>query len=496
MLRKSLRTCGAATGTRGGRAFLFFALLPALVGFAFAAVVRNEFILVDDVDYLVNNLRLREGFTAANLRWAFTTDFAANWFPLTWLSHLLDYRLFGLDAGAHHLMSLGLHAANTVLLFAVLRAMTGRSWCSALVAALFGIHPLHVESVAWAAYRKDVLSGFFWVLALGAYLGYARRPGRGRYLAVLGLFALGLMAKPAVVTLPFLLLLLDWWPLGRLAGRGDAPASLLCSPIARATREKIPLFLLAAATSVVTYRAQKAVGTMAYFQDLSLQARIANALVSYVAYLRQTVWPRDLAVFYPHPVVSLPAWQPLAAAIFLAAVLLLAFAARRRRPWLAVGWLWYLGTLLPMIGLVQVGLQARADRYTYLPLAGIFVMLVWGAAEWSGRRLRSVATVFALLMLAVLSILCRRQVAIWRDTLTLFTHAAAVTERNWMAENNIGAAWGQRGDNMRAMEHFQRALAYRPDYPEALFNYRKAVIREAMIGSGHPGTAPQSDPTR
>jgi hypothetical protein len=484
---KSLSASAPARGASGDRAGAGPALLLlVLVAVAFAPLARNGFILVDDVDYLLNSGRLREGFTAGAVRWALTTTHSANWFPLTWFSHMLDFRLFGLDAGAHHLVSLALHAANAVALFLVVRGMTGRLWCAALTAALFGVHPLHVESVAWASCRKDVLSGLFWVLALGAYVRYVRRPGTGRYLALAALFAAGLMAKPTVVTLPALLLLLDWWPLGRLGGPGGGPARPVARRVGHLVLEKAPLLLLAAVSSAVTYRAQQSLGAMEYFRDLPLRDRAANAATSLVAYLAQTVAPRGLSVFYPHPERSLPLGLVVGALALLAAATAAVLAAARARPWLPVGWLWYLGTLVPTLGLVQVGLQARADRYTYLPLTGIFVMVAWSAAELLGgrRRLRRGAAAAGCAALIVLAAASRHQAGLWRDTLTLFEHAAAVTGPNWMAENNIGAAWGNRGDHERALAHFARALEIRPNYPEAMNNYRKALLRRVPGGAG------------
>jgi tetratricopeptide (TPR) repeat protein len=460
--------------------------LAALVAAAFAPAAQNGFVLLDDQTYIVANPHLRGGFTAEALRWAFGESYASNWSPLTWLSHLLDVRLFGLDPRPHHLESVLLHAANAVLLFLALRGLTGRLWASALAAALFGAHPLRVESVAWAAARKDLLAGLCWMLALGAWVRYARRPSAARYGAVLAALALGLMAKPTLVTLPFVLLLLDWWPLGRLRPRRDGS-----SRSARLVAEKIPLFLLAAASAALTWRAQASWGAMDYLGDLSLAERCANALVSYVAYLGTAVWPAGLAVYYPHPGHALGAARPVAAALLLLALSALALAGARRRPWLAAGWLWYLGTLVPMIGLVQVGAQARADRYTYLPLIGVALAAAWSLADVAGRRprLRTAAAVLALAALCALAAASRAQTALWRDDRTLFGHAAAVTRGNWLAEMNLGAAFGAQGEHAAALEHFEAALRIRPDYPLAAENARRA--REALAGEGAlrpPGT--------
>ena len=334
--------------------------------------------------YVFQNPPVRRGLSWAGLVWAATTFHAANWHPLTWLSHMLDCQLFGLNARAHHLTSLLLHGANTVGLFVVWRRLTGATWRPALVAALFALHPLHVESVAWMAERKDVLSTWFGILTLGAYARYVESPRLSRYLWVVALFALALLAKPMLVTLPFVLLLLDYWPLRRAVGwRG-------------LVLEKVPLLVLSLAACVMTFLAQIAGGTVASLERVPLAARLSNALLAYVAYLRKAVWPVDLAIYYPHSGRDVPLWQPLAAGVLLLAVTVLAVALRRRRPALLVGWLWYLGMLVPVIGLVQVGTQSMADRYSYLPLVGVFVALAWrcwrplpaGAGAGPGRRRR------------------------------------------------------------------------------------------------------------
>ncbi|MGH9361727.1 MAG: tetratricopeptide repeat protein, partial [Thermoanaerobaculia bacterium] len=350
---------------------LGLALLTVLV---FAPVVRHDFVSLDDPAYVTGNAQVRRGLTAEGFRWAWGNEVAGNWHPLTMLSHMLDAELHGLDPGGHHLTSLLLHAANAVLLFVLLRRLTGAAGRSAAVAALFAVHPLHVESVAWIAERKDVLSAFFFFLALLAWSGYARRPSSWRYLLALLAFALGLLAKPMVVTLPLVLLLLDVWPLGRLPLAAAAERRRALGPL---LREKLPFVLLALGAAAVALVTQRE--AMSPLAALSLGRRIANALLAYAAYLSDTVWPRGLAVFYPLP-GALPAWRVALAAVLLAALTALALARLHRSPWLAVGWLWFVGMLLPVIGLLQVGSQARADRYTYLPSIGLFVALVWEVA--------------------------------------------------------------------------------------------------------------------
>jgi Flp pilus assembly protein TadD len=339
-------------------------LLAVAVLALFWPALGNDFVNYDDDLYVTRNPRVQQGLTSAGVRWAFTTDAAGNWHPLTWLSHQLDWELWGPSPRGHHATSVALHVVNTLLVFWLLDAMTGAPWRSALVAAVFGVHPLHVESVAWVAERKDVLSTCLWLLTTLAYVAWTRRRGTGRYLAVVGGLALGLMAKPMLVTLPFTLLLLDWWPLGRLRKQTDVRPLVL---------EKLPLFALVAASSVVTWIVQSAAGVMA---PLPLATRVGHAAITYVAYLGKMVWPLHLSAIYPHPARA-PLEAVVPSALLLALVTAVAVWQRRKRPYLLVGWLWYLGTLVPVIGLVQVGASAMADRFTYVPLLGIFVALAW-----------------------------------------------------------------------------------------------------------------------
>ena len=461
-----------------------YVALALLIGTfaAFSSVLRADFINYDDLDYVVNNYHLKSGLTAANISWAFTTGFASNWHPLTWISLMVDYQLYGLRAGGFHLTNLLLHMANSVLLLAVVYRMTGALWRSAFVAALFAWHPLHVESVTWVAERKDVLSGFFWLLTMLFYVRYAREfkvPGskfKVHYVLALVFFVCALMSKPMAVTLPFVLLLMDWWPLKRVYDfrfTNDEPQGTQTNP-ARATPgklavEKLPFFALAAASSIITFSVQKAGHAVALLENIPWSERIANALVAYASYLRKTVWPDDLAIFYPFQ-HQLPAWQWLGAALLLAALTGLAVATAKKRSYFAVGWFWYLGTLVPVIGLVQVGEQSLADRYTYLPLIGVFIILAWGIADltqpWPGRII--ILKVAAAGVLAGCLLLTAIQTRYWRDSITLFTHDLAVAKDNSVAHANIADALDKQNKVAEAKAEFMKALKLDPESPRTL----------------------------
>jgi protein O-mannosyl-transferase len=427
-------------------------------------VYHFEFVKFDDDDYVYKNPHVLGGLTVENVRWAFTARHSANWHPLTWLSHMLDVEIYQRPRwpGGPHLTNALLHATTAVLLFLAWRQLSGRLWPSAFAAAVFAVHPLRAESVAWVSERKDVLSGLFFCLMLLAYAGYARRPAIGRYALVILPFVLGLMAKPILVTAPFVLLLLDYWPLRR----AQAEASLK-----RLLLEKVPMLALAIASSAVTLWAQKT--ALAPLDDISLGKRIANAALSYVIYLRQWVWPSELAFYYPLPHDGAPEWEVAAALAVLTAITALTLALRRRGPYLLVGWLWYLGMLVPVIGLVQVGLQAHADRYTYLPQMGLAVALSWSAADlgqrWQARPALYAAA--AAVVLGALSWLALAQVAYWHDSIVLFTHALDITDNNAMAENNLGAALEELGRPDDARFHYRQALAMDPNLPLAALNY-------------------------
>ncbi len=428
------------------------ALLAVVTAGAFWRVFVAGFVF-DDKLYILGNPHVQNGLNWADINWAFTAMFASNWHPLTWISHMLDSQIWGLDPFGPHLVNLLLHVANVVLLFAVLRRMTGFIWRSAFVAALFAVHPLHVESVAWVAERKDVLSALFWMLTMLAYVRYVERPGIGTYALVTGLFALGLLSKPMLVSLPLVLLLIDFWPLERSGvsrmGGASTPARigrpLKTSPTALIV-EKIPLFALSIGSAIVTYLAQQASGSVA-ISGFPLGVRVANALVSTVWYLWKMIVPTGLAAFYPHRGITIPVWQVIGSTVLLTGITALVILLARRKPYLAVGWSWFVITLLPVIGLVQVGSQSMADRYTYVPLIGVFIALTWAVAEywsmgvWGYGRSNSgsaptrpyphtpVLSVPAVLIIAACVVGTWRQTGYWKDEISLCRHALAVTQR-------------------------------------------------------------------
>jgi Tfp pilus assembly protein PilF len=457
--------------------------LVALVLVLYWQVAGHEFVNLDDQDYIVANPRVRQGLTWDGIGWAFASFHSANWHPLTWLSHMLDCQLFGLAPRGHHITNVVLHAANALLLFLSLRFMTSAVWPSAFVAALFAVHPLRAESVAWVSERKDVLSGLFWMLTILAYAWYVKRPATRRYLLVFTSLALGLMAKPMLVTLPAVLLLLDLWPLGRLrlpgfADRGDTYGAELpaLAPATRPTHrlivEKLPLLCLSVASSVVTVLAQQSGGTVGTLEAVPAWSRLANVLMTYVTYLWKTIWPTDLAVTYPHPALVNPEGSAaltgaaIAAALLLLSISVAVVALARRRPYLAVGWLWYLGTLLPVIGLFQVGSQAMADRYTYVPLVGIYILIAWGVrdltAHWSVSP--RVLTAVTALLLGGYMTATWFQVGTWRNSFTLFEHAIRVTSDNWVAHSNLATVLMEEGRLAEAAAHLERALHIMPGY--------------------------------
>ncbi len=555
------------------RTVLVCVALAAVTLAAFAPMAGNGFVSYDDPDYVTRNPHVLGGLSWPSVVWAFQSGYAGNWHPVTWLSHMLDVQLWGLKPAGHHLTSLLLHAANAVLLFLVLRRAAGgfnvehptsniqhpaanleprtsnleprtslaldprRStldahpstldpcWACALVAALFALHPLHVESVAWIAERKDVLSGLFFLLTLWAYVRYAegrRQKAEGRrknaecrtpfaqptssfcihpsafYFFALVCFALGLMSKPMLVTLPFVLLLLDYWPLGRMqkeegrmqngeadhATRNTQHATLHRSttPPLRLVLEKLPFFALAAASCAVTFVVQRGAGAVNSLETLPLEFRISNALISYVRYVGKLVWPAELAVFYPAP-TEWPAGYVAVAALVLAGVTALALRCARRAPWFAFGWFWYLGTLVPVIGLVQVGMQSMADRYSYLPLIGLFVAAVWAGADAAGRwpRSRGWLAAGAGAALVACGALTWRQTGHWRDSASLFTHALAVTRDNFVAHNNLGVMLLDKDQTAAAEEHFAEAVRIKRNYPEALGNLALCRVKQGRM---------------
>ena len=468
----------AAPAPRVAPRWIYAALL-LVTTVVYAPVAGFDFVRFDDPDYVTHNDHVRAGLTWQGVRWAFTTGHVANWHPLTWLSHMLDVELLGVNAGAHHVVNVVFHAANTLLLFVALQRMTGAVGRSAVVAALFAVHPLHVESVAWVSERKDVLSTLFWMLTLIAYARYVERPGVLRYAAVVASFAFGLLSKPMVVTLPFVLLLLDVWPLGRLAlwrdGRlthtGDRGVTAL-----RLVKEKLPLFGLAVLSAAITVAVQRRWGAVGGLAQYPLATRAANALVSYVAYLAKLVWPYDLAAFYPYrSTLSVP--QALAAGVLLVVLTLVAVRASRARAYALVGWLWFVGTLLPVIGLVQAGLQSMADRYTYVPAIGIFVVGAWGGTELAARwtRGRALPAIVAGLVVVAYAVVARVQVPVWKDSVTLWQRAVDATTDNAYASYNLGVVLVQSGRLDEGIARFHEALRIQPDYADVRIDLANAL---------------------
>jgi tetratricopeptide (TPR) repeat protein len=496
--------------------------LMAATFIAFWQVNHCDFTGYDDDGYVAENSYVQDGITVKGIRWAFSTGYYGNWHPLTWISHMLDVQLFELNPQGHHLTNLLFHIANTLLLFVVFSRMTKALWQSAFVAALFALHPLHVESVAWVAERKDVFSTFFWMLTIGAYCSFVVRPALRRYLLVLLFFVLGLMAKPMLVTLPFVLLLLDFWPLNRFEqgkltpkewtgvnklGSGNkrkrkSKEKHLVKAAPKAEKsadhryrwdlfypllwEKIPLFSLAALSSIITYIVQEKGGAMLNLEAFPFSVRIGNAFVSYIIYIGKMVWPSNLAVFYPHPGLW-PYWQIIAAVLPLGAVTLIVIWTAKKYPYLITGWFWYLGTLVPVIGLVQVGEQARADRYTYIPLVGLFIIVAWGMPELlKGWRYRKETLFFSAgLALSCLFIVTWTQVGYWRNSLTLFEHTLKVTDRNIVAYNNRGSAYGRLGNHEQAIEDYNKAIEINPKYAVAYNNragshWRRGNYKDAI----------------
>ncbi|MGD2125163.1 MAG: tetratricopeptide repeat protein [Desulfobacteraceae bacterium] len=462
--------------------------LVATILVVFWQVQNHEFLNLDDDLYITENRIVRRGLTWEGLIWAFSTSDISYWHPVTWLSHMVDCQLYGSNPRGHHFNSLLLHAANALLLFLALRRLTGARWRSAAVAAMFALHPLNIESVAWAADRKNVLSTFFWMLTVWSYAYYAESPGWKRYLIVFTCLAVGLMAKPMLVSLPFVLLLLDYWPLGRLrfgeaGGRSNitnqkSRGSTFQRAGLRLILEKIPLLVLSVASICLSSLSAKEQGILLPTRVVPAGLRIENALVSYLIYMKKMIWPIDLAVFYPYP-EFVPFWAVAGAAFLLAGITLLGIRVRRQMPYLAVGWLWYIGTLLPVIGLVQQGLwPAMADRFAYIPLIGLFIMVVWGfaplAAKWPFQRiLPAICPGILLLWFTMVSWV---QLGHWKNSATLFERALDVTSNNFLAHMNLGSALANLGREKRAIIHFNKALETGYPRPEQVhFNLGKAL---------------------
>ena len=491
----------------GRQAYVYSLVLIILTIALYYPVKNHPFVNYDDDVYVTDNIQVQSGLSWDTVSWAFVTYDAANWHPLTWLSHALDCQLYDLNPGGHHQTSMLLHILNALLLFWVLQRATGFAGRSFMVAALFAVHPINVESVVWIAERKTVLSMVFFLLALGAYRWYAGKPGAGRYAVVAILFALGLMAKPQIITFPFVLLLWDYWPLRRMSFASDATARASESSAALPTKsfralveEKIPLFAIAAASAAITLKAQKAAGAMVPLRMAPLSVRLSNAIVSYARYLAKTVWPAHLAPMYPHPGASLRAWQVYGALLALLVVSMWVVEQRRRR-YLLLGWLWFLGTLIPMIGLVQVGRQAMADRYAYLPLIGVFIMVCWAVGDWFAEHHLPAAVLPAVsvVMLLALTLTARRQINFWADNVTLWTHTIAVTAPNYIAQDDLGGALIERKQLELAIPHFREAAEIHPvdpisnfnigfyaqqhgNFSEAIEAYKKAILLTASTG--------------
>ena len=481
------------------------ALLLCLVTIGlYSRTLSHEFVYDDEV-YIVWNRHLNGGLTARNIAWAFTSTYAANWHPITWLSHLADVTFFGKRPGGHHTTNILLHAANTLLLFTLLLRLTRRPWVSGFAAGVFALHPLRIESVAWVAERKDVLSGFFWMLTMLAYMRFVgckeenSRKAGANYLLTLLFFVLGLMSKPMLVTLPFVLLLLDFWVLRRVtfgqggAGKHSKPGLAENGWSTGAWRlvfEKTPFFVIAAFSCIVTYVAQKHGGAMKATEQLPFGVRAANVPVAYVSYIWKSIWPRDLAVFYPHPVRSLPAWQVIGSVLFLTLVTIVLIRLARTHPYGIFGWLWYLGTLVPVIGIIQVGSQAMADRYTYIPQIGLIMALIGTSSNGVRKRLlrdellgcwRNISPFLGTIMLLTFGTCTAVQLNYWKDPVTLFSRAAAVTRGNFIAHVNLGIALADRGENAAAIPHFEAALRLKPFDPDTHRALADALSKEGRL---------------
>jgi protein O-mannosyl-transferase len=470
MQRISNAQLGPQRADRPWQAIGICIALAALTWLVFGQTLWHDFINYDDPRYVYENTKITDGLSISGIAWAFTHIHSMNWHPLTTISHMLDCQLYGLRAGWHHFTNVLLHTIAAILLFTALERMTGAFWRSAFVAAVFAIHPLRVESVAWIAERKDVLSGVFFMLTLLAYLCYSRSPRITRYLVLAFVLACGLMSKPMLVTLPFVLLLLDYWPLDRIKGQ-----------VGKRILEKIPLIALSAASSIATFLAQK--GAVGWTEELPIMERINNAVVSYVLYIWQMLWPVNLAVFYPHPENRLRLWEIISSLLLLSCVTAVAITLRKQRPYLITGWLWYLGMLVPVIGLVQVGWQGRADRYTYLPQIGLYIALTWVVADLTrlGRHRRTILSATGLLTIVLLSWGAWVQTAYWRDSETLFNHALAVTTNNDVAENNLGIVYLRQGNVDQAIALLQAAVDLRPDNSPAHENLAKALLQKGKV---------------
>ena len=436
---------------------------------SFWNVLNSDFVKYDDNLYVTENPHVQNGINPESVRWALTTGYEAMWQPLTWLSYMLDYQMHGLNPYNFHLTNLLFHIVNVLLLFLLLKRMTGSLWRSAFVAAIFAVHPLRVESVAWVAERKDVLSGFFWLTTMWAYIWYIKKPGVKRYLVVAISYMFGLMSKPMLVTLPFVLFLMDYWPLCRI--KLDETHLKIRQTTYKLATEKIPLILMAIASSVITLVVQSNVGAINTLKTPITQ-RIANAFVSYIVYLKKMIWPNDLAVLYPHPQNTLPVWQVIISALLLMLITIIILRKAKRVPFAAVGWFWYLITLVPVIGILQTGIHAYADRFTYIPLIGISIIIAWGVPELIKRftlNFKYLAVV-GLILIISLAFVTRTQVSYWKDSITLFEHALAVTQNNYMMHYNLATTLEDNGDFDKAIYHYNNTIEINPSHLDARNN--------------------------
>ncbi len=450
--------------------FLIAAILAV-----FGQLSNHGFINFDDEDYVYSNPWVRSGLTVEGIRWAFTAQTAGNWHPLTWISHMTDVTLFGLQPGYHHLVSVCIHGVNSMMFFFALHILTKRRWPSFAVAALFALHPLHVESVAWISERKDVISASFWMLTLLSYAWYAAQPDVKRYVMVFISLAAGLMAKPMLVTLPAVLILLDIWPLNRVNYQN----------IRWIVAEKAPFFALSIGSAIITLIAQRGGDAIRSLDALPLYDRLANASMSYVGYIIKMLYPMKLAIYYPYQLDRIEAWKVIGSVAFLAGMTTFAFVLRRFRPYYFVGWLWYVGTLVPVIGLVQVGSQAMADRYTYIPLIGIFIMISFGISDVmpTGYRYRIAAIFSMACCFFALMCLTYQQASYWKNSKSLFSHAISVTQNNVLAHTHLGLAFSTLGLNNRAITEYRKALAISPNHPKIYNNLGVSLYRIGLVSA-------------
>lgn len=482
MMRNHHATESANTGDLNSL-ICFLLVISILV--VYWPVRHFDFVNYDDNVYVTQNPIIQKGLSFEGIVVAFTTQHATYWIPLTWLSYMLDIELFGVNPGALHVTNLILHILNTLLVFSVFRKMTGEQWKSAAVALLFGFHPLHVESVAWVTERKDVLSTVFLLMALWAYIRYVEHPSLGRYVLIFSFFLMGIMAKPMIVTFPFVLLLLDYWPLGRLQLHNfvdDSDAKESGSGIISMIKEKIPLFTITLAASILTFWLKKSGSAVRPSALYPLTLRIANALVSYVMYIGKMVWPFELAIPYPYP-MQIAGWKVASAFLLLVALTTVSIKSIRKYPFIAVGWFWYLGTMVPVIGFIQSGDQSMADRFTYIPLIGLYMMLIWGGSKLAeGMRLKKIwlLVITSGIFLCVM-VTTRSQLRYWENSTTLFTHAIEVTENNYVAHHNLGVALAEDNRMEDAIQHYLEALRINPSHLRTRINLGAAMMKQGRV---------------